>query len=426
MAIPRHAALPEPPRPSGSGSPRSWPTGPGTTRKSTGCRCCCPSSASGTTRPARKTASRSSRRPSWPRSGARSSRSSRSAPSSTPWPPPRPRCLTRPGRPSTSAAARRHYAVLCDFDTRRTIPLPLGDGPSGSDGRRHGTDGDDGRSSDTHHAPEARHMAYTNPTVSPRGTTFAQFQAGGASGHLETTDRRPGRRPPAPTVAPTAAATGGGAPAACWRPARTTSSSPRPTASARRPPGPESTQLTRRRDQHSADHVPDLEDRQHGPEPLPGAVGGLDTAARTTSTPAASRPRRTTWRPPSPTNCYAVQPPTVNSTGLTYTDAQRQRRSTSRSSWSAPPRTATSRTSTVPTAASSTTSTAATRSRSPARSRSSARPHGLRDARDALLRDGHADRRQPRHAPLRDRRSESRRRTALGPEIRASSLVLCP
>ena len=39
---------------------RSWPTGPGTTRRSTGSRSCWPSSASGTTRPAKKTAGRSS------------------------------------------------------------------------------------------------------------------------------------------------------------------------------------------------------------------------------------------------------------------------------------------------------------------------------------------------------------------------------
>ena len=52
-------------------------------------------------------------------------------------------------------------------------------------------------------------MAYTKPTVVASGTTFAQFQAGGASGHLELLIAAQGATL-APTVAATATATGGG------------------------------------------------------------------------------------------------------------------------------------------------------------------------------------------------------------------------
>jgi len=71
-------------------------------------------------------------------------------------------------------------------------------------------------------------MSYTPPSVTPSGTTFAQFQSGGASGHLErliaaqaatsnptaalmATATGGGQSIAAPTVAATAFATGGGA-----------------------------------------------------------------------------------------------------------------------------------------------------------------------------------------------------------------------
>ena len=53
-------------------------------------------------------------------------------------------------------------------------------------------------------------MAYTSPSITASGTTFAQLQAGGASGHLEKLITAQVATV-APTVAATAAATGGGA-----------------------------------------------------------------------------------------------------------------------------------------------------------------------------------------------------------------------
>jgi hypothetical protein len=60
-------------------------------------------------------------------------------------------------------------------------------------------------------------MAYTSPTVAPSLTTFAQFQAGGASGHLERliAANLPGTAAPgAPTLSPTGGGTTGGSLAA--------------------------------------------------------------------------------------------------------------------------------------------------------------------------------------------------------------------
>lgn len=53
-------------------------------------------------------------------------------------------------------------------------------------------------------------MAYASPNVAPSGATFAQFQAGGASGQLERLIAANAAGTAAPTAAPTVAATGGG------------------------------------------------------------------------------------------------------------------------------------------------------------------------------------------------------------------------
>jgi hypothetical protein len=53
-------------------------------------------------------------------------------------------------------------------------------------------------------------MSYANPNVLPSGTSFAQFQAGGASGHLELLIRANAAAEPNPTTAATLSATAGG------------------------------------------------------------------------------------------------------------------------------------------------------------------------------------------------------------------------
>lgn len=54
-------------------------------------------------------------------------------------------------------------------------------------------------------------MAYASPVVAPSGATFAQFQAGGASGQLNLLIAANSAGTAAPTAAPTVSATGGGA-----------------------------------------------------------------------------------------------------------------------------------------------------------------------------------------------------------------------
>jgi hypothetical protein len=53
-------------------------------------------------------------------------------------------------------------------------------------------------------------MSYTNPNVLPSGTTFAQFQSGGASGHLERLIAANSTAETNPTTAATLSATAGG------------------------------------------------------------------------------------------------------------------------------------------------------------------------------------------------------------------------
>jgi hypothetical protein len=53
-------------------------------------------------------------------------------------------------------------------------------------------------------------MAYANPNIIPSGTTFAQLQAGGASGHLERLIAANAASEPNPSTAATVSATAGG------------------------------------------------------------------------------------------------------------------------------------------------------------------------------------------------------------------------
>ena len=199
-------------------------------------------------------------------------------------------------------------------------------------------------------------MSYTAPTVVASGTTFAQFQAGGASGHLEllitaqAATAGPDRRRDAGRNRRRLRRHAG-------RRRPITSSITEPTASAKRPPAPASTSQVDHGPARTCRHVPDAEDRQHEPQrlhrhqrhrPVHLYASGITTA---TLRSARSRSRRTVT--PS-------APPTVNTTGLTYTDANGNVHDR-RSSCSGPPRTGTSRTPTGSCGRSSAISTAAIR-----------------------------------------------------------------
>ncbi len=253
--------------------------GPATTRRSTGSRSCWPSSASGTTRPARRTAGpcfrgRSSAQI---RGHARAVRAGvREAP--------RPGGARRPmldeawtafGLPPPIATTPSSAITI-----RRRPVLPLGDGTVGLEltGVQH--------SHKAEHPWPTRTLCHgvghdVRPVPGGRRIRSPREPDHGSGRDRESDDRGDLRRPAAVR------------PAACWRPARITSSSPRPTASARRRIE-RANSAHRRRRQQAADHVPDAEDPATRPATSTSAPSTGRPAARTTCTRPASRPRRTT------------------------------------------------------------------------------------------------------------------------------------
>ena len=162
-------------------------------------------------------------------------------------------------------------------------------------------------------------MSYTAPTVVASGTTFAQFQAGGASGHLEKLITAQGATL-APTVAHTIAATGGGSSGGLLAAGTYYSVVTESNGFGETTKGPEASQLT-----VGSTNIPrvtfqTLKSGNTSRNLYIGAVGGssggpytLYASGITTSTYDMATA--------APTNSYAVAPPTVNTTGLTYADA---------------------------------------------------------------------------------------------------------
>jgi hypothetical protein len=162
-------------------------------------------------------------------------------------------------------------------------------------------------------------MGYSAPTVVASGTTFAQFQAGGASGHLEKLITAQGATL-APTAAPTATATGGSASggslaAGTYYFIHTESNGFGETTKS-----PEGSQLTVGATNQPQFTFPSLKtgnvSRNLYLGALNGSTGGpyyLYATGITTTTYVASAA--------VPANSYAVNPPTVNTTALAYTDA---------------------------------------------------------------------------------------------------------
>jgi hypothetical protein len=162
-------------------------------------------------------------------------------------------------------------------------------------------------------------MSYSAPSVVASGTTFAQFQAGGASGHLEKLITAQAATA-VPTSAPTATATGGGATggllaAGTYYFVHTESNGFGETTK-----GPEGAQLTVGSTNQPQFTFPSLKSGNVSRNLYLGAVNGstggpytLYASGITTTTYTASVA--------APTNSYAMNPPTVNTTGLTFVDA---------------------------------------------------------------------------------------------------------
>jgi len=162
-------------------------------------------------------------------------------------------------------------------------------------------------------------MSYTAPSITASGTSFAQFQAGGASGHLELLIAAQAATL-APTVAHTWTAAGGGNSGGLLAAGTYYSVVTESNGFGETTAGPESTQIT-----VVTAHIPQitfqtLKTGNVSRNVYIGAVGGssggpytLYASGITTATYNLSAA--------APTNSYAVAPPTINTTGFTYADA---------------------------------------------------------------------------------------------------------
>jgi hypothetical protein len=155
-------------------------------------------------------------------------------------------------------------------------------------------------------------MSYTSPTVVASGTTFTQLQQGGLSAHIEKLITAQ-----AATLAPTAAATtaetgsGGTLTAATYYVVITESNGFGETTAS---PVSAGTAIT-----STGELVvtfPTLKSGNTSRNTYIGTASGGPFTLAATGTTAATL----TILAPPPTNSFAVAPPTVNTTGLTYTD----------------------------------------------------------------------------------------------------------
>jgi hypothetical protein len=155
-------------------------------------------------------------------------------------------------------------------------------------------------------------MSYTSPTVVASGTTFTQLQQGGLSAHIEKLITAQGATL-APTAAPTLAESGSGGtlPAATYYVVVTESNGFGETTAS-----PASTGQAITLGQDLVVTFPTLKTGNTSRNTYvgTGSTGPFTLAA--TGTTASTL----TITAPLPANSYAVNPPTVNTTGLTYTD----------------------------------------------------------------------------------------------------------
>jgi hypothetical protein len=163
-------------------------------------------------------------------------------------------------------------------------------------------------------------MAYTSPSITASGTTFAQLVAGGVSGHLERLITANKAASAAPTAAATATPTGGGASggslaAGTYYFVFTESDGVGETTAS-----PQGAQLTVGSTNIPQFTFPSLQTGNVARNLYLGTVNGTTggpyflyaTGITTTTYNAAAA---------APSNSYAVNPPTVNNTAFTYTDA---------------------------------------------------------------------------------------------------------
>jgi len=156
-------------------------------------------------------------------------------------------------------------------------------------------------------------MSYTAPTPVASGTTFAQFQAGGASGHLEKLIAAQGATS-APSSAPTLAASGSGntLAAATYYVVITESNGFGETTQS-----PASASQVVSSGQQLTVAFPSLQPGNLSRNVYLGTVSAGPFTLYATGITTATYNCTVV----APTNSYAVNAPTINTTGLIYTDA---------------------------------------------------------------------------------------------------------
>jgi len=162
-------------------------------------------------------------------------------------------------------------------------------------------------------------LAYSAPSIRPSGTTFAQFQAGGATGHLERLIAAQ-LATSAPTSAHTWTATGGGSSGGLLAAGTYYSVLTETNGIGETTAGPQSTQITVSAGNQPQITFATIQIGNTSRNIYLGAVNGpsggpyrLYTSGITSSTYVLGSA--------APFNSFAVNPPTINTTGLTYTDA---------------------------------------------------------------------------------------------------------
>lgn len=163
-------------------------------------------------------------------------------------------------------------------------------------------------------------MAYAAPSITASGTTFAQFQAGGVSGHLEKLIAAQGATL-APTVAHTWTATGGGSTLGLLAAGTYYSVVTETNGWGETTIGPESGQITVSAGNKPRITFAALKSGNTARNVYIGAVNG------TTGGPYklyATGITASTYDllVAAPTNSYAVSAPLSNSTGVTYVDSR--------------------------------------------------------------------------------------------------------
>jgi hypothetical protein len=163
-------------------------------------------------------------------------------------------------------------------------------------------------------------MAYTAPSITASGTTFAQLVAGGVSGHLERLITANLAASTAPSAAATATATGGGSTGGSLAAGTYYFVFTELDGVGETTASPQGSQLTVAAGNIPQFSFPSLQAGNTARNLYLGAAGGpsggpyaLYATGITTTTYNASAA--------APSSTYAVKPPTANSTGLTFVDA---------------------------------------------------------------------------------------------------------